>query len=111
MFLFGNFHWRSPRDSLTSSEKFNRQPGIKIDTGFLRLNVELVAIMVPIVVNGELKSIESDATVSELLKSLKMNPRFLAVELNRRVVPREEHDRVRLKANDELEIVTLVGGG
>lgn len=64
-----------------------------------------------IVVNGEPKTVESDATVSDLLKILKMNPRFLAVELNRRVLPRAEHDRVRLEPNDEVEIVTLVGGG
>ena len=67
--------------------------------------------MVTIVVNGEPKSVESDATVSDLLKSLQMNPRFLAVELNRRVLPRAEHERVRLEPNDQLEIVTLVGGG
>jgi len=67
--------------------------------------------MVTIVVNGEPKSVESDATVSDLLKSLQMNPRFLAVELNRRVLPRAEHGHVRLEPNDQLEIVTLVGGG
>ena len=67
--------------------------------------------MVTIVVNGEPKSVESDATVSDLLKSLQMNPRVLAVELNRRVLPRAEHERVRLEPNDQLEIVTLVGGG
>ena len=67
--------------------------------------------MVSIVVNGEPQTVGADATVSDLLKQLKMNPKFLAVELNRRVVPRAEHDRVRLAANDQLEIVTLVGGG
>ena len=69
------------------------------------------AIMLSILVNGEPQEIAVDATVSDLLKQLKMNPKFLAVELNRRVIPRAEHDRVRLAANDTLEIVTLVGGG
>lgn len=67
--------------------------------------------MVSILVNGEQKTVDPETTVSGLLQQLKMNPRFLAVELNRRVVPRAEHDRVKLVANDQLEIVTLVGGG
>ncbi len=67
--------------------------------------------MVSILVNGDVQSVEPDATVSDLLMRLKMNPKFLAVELNRRVVPRSEHGRTRLAANDLVEIVTLVGGG
>jgi thiamine biosynthesis protein ThiS len=68
-------------------------------------------MMLTIVVNGEPQIVEPESTVSDLLKQLKMNPKFLAVELNRRVIPRGEHDRVRLVADDQLEIVTLVGGG
>jgi len=67
--------------------------------------------MLSILVNGEHQMVEPDLTVAELLTSLKMNPRFLAVELNRRVVPRAEHNQTRIAANDQIEIVTLVGGG
>ena len=44
--------------------------------------------MLSIIVNGDTQSVEPDATVADLLERLKMNPKFLAVELNRRVVPR-----------------------
>ncbi|PYQ55785.1 MAG: thiamine biosynthesis protein ThiS [Acidobacteria bacterium] len=37
--------------------------------------------------------------------------RPVAVEHNRRVVPRAEHASVRLNHGDTLEIVTFVGGG
>ena len=67
--------------------------------------------MVSILVNGDVQSVEPDATVSDLLMRLKMNPKFLAVEINRRVIPRTEHDRTRLFPDDQIEIVTLVGGG
>ena len=67
--------------------------------------------MLSILVNGDTQAVESDSTVADLLKQLKMNPRFLAVELNRRVVPRAEHGRTKLSADDQIEIVTLVGGG
>jgi thiamine biosynthesis protein ThiS len=67
--------------------------------------------MLSILVNGDTRSVEPDLTVAELLERLKLNPKFLAVELNRRVVPRAEHGRTKLSADDQLEIVTLVGGG
>ena len=67
--------------------------------------------MIEIRVNGDARFIELGSTVSQLLTELKMNPRFLAVELNRRVVPRAEHGQTKLTADDQVEIVTLVGGG
>lgn len=67
--------------------------------------------MIEIVVNGDVRVIEPNTSVADLLTQLKMNPRFLAVELNRRVIPRAEHGHTKLSASDQLEIVTLVGGG
>jgi len=40
-----------------------------------------------------------------------LQPKFLAVELNRRVVPRAEHPTTVLVDGDRIEVVTLVGGG
>jgi len=34
-----------------------------------------------------------------------------AVERNREVVARREHDQTRLEAGDKVEIVVMVGGG
>ena len=67
--------------------------------------------MLSIFVNGEPQQIAAEATIADLLKQLNMNPKFLAVELNRHVVSRTEHSSTKLSANDQLEIVTLVGGG
>jgi len=68
-------------------------------------------MMIEIRVNGDVRTIALGSTVANLLADLQMNPRFLAVELNRRVIPRAEHGQTRLTADDEIEIVTLVGGG
>ena len=67
--------------------------------------------MISIRVNGESLQIAADSTVENLIAQLKLNSKFLAVELNRRVIPRAEHGRTRLAAEDQGEIVTLVGGG
>ena len=66
---------------------------------------------VSILLNGDHRTVEAGSTIADLILSLKMNPKFLAVELNLKVVPRTEHPRTTLAANDQIEIVTLVGGG
>ncbi|MGH7127306.1 MAG: sulfur carrier protein ThiS [Planctomycetaceae bacterium] len=64
-----------------------------------------------IIVNGEPLQIGPDTTVADLLARLELRPRLVAVERNRELVPRAEHDRCVLGPGDQLEIVTLVGGG
>jgi sulfur carrier protein len=62
-------------------------------------------------VNGEAVSLPTGATLAELLRRLSLEGRPVAVEHNRRVVPRAEHASVHLNHGDTLEIVTFVGGG
>ena len=81
-----------------------------LDAGFLLFGSRR-AIMVSIIVNGRVQQVDPGITVAELLEILKMNPKFLAVELNRKVIPRAEHRLTTLAPDDQLEIVTLVGGG
>lgn len=61
--------------------------------------------------NGEPVTVAENVTVAELLESLGKNAKFLAVERNRELVPRQQHASCELKPDDEVEIVTLVGGG
>lgn len=62
-------------------------------------------------VNGERRTVPRGLTLSGLLEALGVDGRRVAVERNRRVVPRDEHDRVELEEGDEVEIVQFVGGG
>jgi len=66
---------------------------------------------VKIVMNGQAREIEQGTTVARLIDSLKMQPRYLAVERNFELVPRTRHAECVLEDGDKLEIVTLVGGG
>lgn len=86
-------------------------PGIVPMPGFFFVVWFVNEIMFPIQVNGATQMVEPNSTVADLIERLKMNPKFLAVELNLKVVPRSEHGRTKLSANDNVEIVTLVGGG
>lgn len=62
-------------------------------------------------VNGEIRELAGETTVAGLLRLLELDPRFLAVERNRELVPRTRHAECQLAEGDEVEIVTLVGGG
>ena len=64
-----------------------------------------------IVVNGESRQVAVDATVAALLSDLELDPRQVAVERNREIVPRATYGQVLLTEGDTLEVVTFVGGG
>ena len=61
-------------------------------------------------VNGEEKDVSDGTTIRQLVESFKLAPEKVAIELNRRLVKRDQYD-TSLKPADEVEIVTFVGGG
>lgn len=67
--------------------------------------------MPTIVLNGEPQTVADGRTVADLLQQLGLDPRQVAVERNRDIVPRAEHGRTVLAEGDQLEVVTFVGGG
>ena len=64
-----------------------------------------------VVINGKDSVLEPGVTIAALVASYKLNPGHVAVELNRDLVPRDTYEGTRLNEGDEIEIVTLVGGG
>jgi len=62
-------------------------------------------------VNGRWRQAPEGITIAELLKEMSLEPRRVAVERNKQLVPRATHAQTALGDQDELEIVTLVGGG
>ena len=67
--------------------------------------------VITISVNGQPREVARGTTVATLVAEMKLPSKFLAVERNRDVVPRARHAETVLAAGDELEVVTLVGGG
>jgi sulfur carrier protein len=64
-----------------------------------------------LLVNGEPREVRDGATLEDLVRELGLERRPIAVERNRRVVPRDRYAATRLEDGDRLEIVSLVGGG
>ena len=55
---------------------------------------------------------ETDArTVADLIAERGLVGQAVAVELNQQVVPKKQHDQTPLSDGDQIELVTLVGGG
>jgi thiazole synthase len=67
--------------------------------------------MIEITLNGEINTLPRSLSVQELVEHIGLDPRKVAVEVNREVVPKVQHPQRRLQAGDAVEIVTLVGGG
>jgi thiamine biosynthesis protein ThiS len=66
---------------------------------------------VKIRLNGALREVGESTTVDGLVAELGLNRAVIAVELNREVVRRAAYASRSLRPGDEVEIVTLVGGG
>jgi sulfur carrier protein len=61
-------------------------------------------------VNGQEREVAEGANILALLADARLKPQTVAVEVNKRLVRTEKYDQP-LKAGDEVEIVTFVGGG
>ncbi len=65
-------------------------------------------------VNGEERKIDllqENALLSETLESMGYKSNTIVVELNDLIVNSKKWDEVRVKDGDNLEIVSIVGGG
>jgi thiamine biosynthesis protein ThiS len=61
--------------------------------------------------NGENHVIQAGSSVADLLASIGLEPRKIAVERNEAIVPRSLCAATRLETGDSLEIVHFIGGG
>jgi thiamine biosynthesis protein ThiS len=64
-----------------------------------------------VTINGARRRVPAQLSVASLLAHLGLDPRQVAVERNRQLVPRAQFPAVAVQAGDELEIVTFFGGG
>jgi thiamine biosynthesis protein ThiS len=61
--------------------------------------------------NGEEFDTPDGATVSDILRQLKIEPSRVAVEVNMSIIRKSDYPAFQIKAGDKIEIVNFVGGG
>ena len=66
---------------------------------------------VNVTVNGRAHSVVDGSRLVEFLQEQGVDPRRIAVERNREVVPRDDHADLKFADGDVYEIVHFVGGG
>jgi len=64
-----------------------------------------------ITVNGESSDVPSNYTAEQLIKSLSLTGKRLAMEVNLEIVPRSTFAHHQFSNGDRVEIVHAIGGG
>jgi sulfur carrier protein len=67
--------------------------------------------MMKVIVNDEPTRLPAGATVADLVATLGLGPRRVAVEVNREIVTRATYSSTVLHDGDTIEIIHFVGGG
>ena len=67
--------------------------------------------VIELLVNGEARSFSAPLTLGQLVETLDLTGKRIAIERNGEIVPRSRHAETPLATGDRLEIVVAVGGG
>lgn len=61
-------------------------------------------------INGKQESIEGK-TIKDIIENKQLNAEHIVIEHNKQIIPKEKWGNVPLNENDDIEIVSFVGGG
>ncbi|MGD0153344.1 MAG: sulfur carrier protein ThiS [Thermacetogeniaceae bacterium] len=65
-----------------------------------------------ILANGSETFLEKEVTVKDLLTILKVEtPEYATVQLNSKILPKEDFDKIAVKEGDSVEFLYFMGGG
>jgi sulfur carrier protein len=67
--------------------------------------------MIDIELNGELRTVATWTTLQQLVDTLQMPEKAVALAVNRKVIPRQMWPQHVLLAQDKIDIVRAIGGG
>ena len=66
---------------------------------------------IKIKVNGKKVIFNKNESIEALTKKLKIPLNKVAIELNRKILDKKKINKIKLKNNDNIEIVHFIGGG
>jgi sulfur carrier protein len=64
-----------------------------------------------ILLNNKPEILFEGSTIKKLLEKNNMKNKYYAVEVNRKIIPKSDHETHVIKDGDRIEIVTAIGGG
>ena len=66
---------------------------------------------IKIKINGKLLLIEDNLSLLNCIKKLKIPLKKVAIEFNQEIMDKKKLNKIKLKKNDNIEIVHFIGGG
>jgi cysteine synthase A len=66
---------------------------------------------IKLIVNGKPEELETDMTVSAFLNKKNIRPEVVTVEVNDKILQRQDYQKIYLTNNDRIETVFFMGGG
>jgi thiamine biosynthesis protein ThiS len=64
-----------------------------------------------ILLNNKPVKLFDGSTVKKLLENKNIKNKYYAVEINRKIIPKSDHETYIIKEGDKIEIITAIGGG
>lgn len=64
-----------------------------------------------VLINGEIRKIESELNLRQLLEKLELPTTRIAIELNKDVIRKKDWETIKINESDKIEIIHFVGGG
>lgn len=61
--------------------------------------------------NGKQQLIDNTTTLYNLLRELNLAPDTVVAEINNKIIDRDQYETLRLKEDDQVELIRFVGGG
>ena len=64
-----------------------------------------------IILNNTINEVHENITIEELLILNNIRSKYIAVEINKRIIPKSKFKEYQLSEDDKVEIITAIGGG
>ena len=66
---------------------------------------------VKIRINGKIFNLKAKMTLKDVIIKYKIPLKKVAIELNKKIVNKQQLGKIKIKKSDEIEIVHFIGGG
>ncbi len=64
-----------------------------------------------ILLNNKPEVLFEDSTIKNLLEKKNIKNKYYAIEVNKKIIPKSDHEIYVIKDGDRIEIITAIGGG
>ena len=68
-------------------------------------------IKITIYINGKKKLVNFDCSLLDILEKFNIESSFIAIEVNKEIVPKSKYSTKKILKGDNIEILQMIGGG